>query len=96
MALVVPSGILVAWNQVGVADTPPANSLLGRNPRQENRRVYGTLRSWNLFSRDSHCLAGIAEVAHCSAGTGAGLEWNPDVTHREFDTVSCALVRDYK
>jgi hypothetical protein len=35
MALVVPSGILVALKRVGVAATPPANSLFSRNPRQE-------------------------------------------------------------
>ena len=60
MALVVPSGILVAE----------------------------AVKLSNSFSRDSHCLAGIAEVAHCSAGTGPGLEWNPDVTHRELDTAA--------
>jgi hypothetical protein len=30
-------------------------------------------------------LAGVGEIAHCSAGTRARFEWNTDVSHREFD-----------
>ena len=38
-----------------------------------------------LFGCYPHGLAGIGEITHRRAGTRAGLEWNTDVAHREFD-----------
>ena len=53
--------------------------------QHQRESLSGYLKLENLFGRDPHGLAGIGEITHRRAGTRAGLEWNTDVAHREFD-----------